>query len=192
MPADVAEPVNPTLPDAKELRLVLYPDPLLKKKAKPVVDFTGETPSRLRAIGDRMLEMMRQHKGVGLAGPQAGLGVRIFVMNASGDEGDDRVYVNPVLTDAEGDEEAEEGCLSLPDVNTPVLRAARCKLTARDIEGNEVVEEAEGFEARVWQHEVDHLDGVLITDKMPPTARMAARKQLKNLEADYAKRKAGK
>ena len=71
----------------------------------------------LKRVAARMFELMREHEGVGLAAPQVGLNIRLFVINATGEPEDDRVYVNPVLTDADGDEEAEEGCLSLPDMN---------------------------------------------------------------------------
>ncbi len=181
---------TPPLPSPDTLRLVLYPDPLLKKRAKPVGSFDSDMPQKLKAIGERMLEMMRQHEGVGLAGPQAGLAIRMFVMNATGKAGDDRIYINPKLSEVEGDAEDEEGCLSLPEIRTPVIRATRVQMDALDVEGNAISEVGEDFVARVWQHEVDHLDGILITDKMPPTAKMASRKQMKLLEADYQKKTA--
>jgi peptide deformylase len=174
---------NPPLPDADDLKLVLYPSPGLRKRVPKITTFDDETKAKLQAIADRMLEMMREHEGVGLAGPQAAVQARLFVMNPTGEEGDDRVYVNPKLTDAEGDEEAEEGCLSLPDIRTPVLRATRLRMQAKSVDGEDIDEIGEDFIARVWQHEVDHLDGILILDKMPPTVKMANRKKLKELEA---------
>jgi peptide deformylase len=93
--------------------------------------------------------------------------------------------VNPRHSEAEGEEEREEGCLSLPEINTPVLRSLKLRMQARDLEGREVSEVAEGFIARIWQHETDHLDGILILDKMPQTVKMAHRRKLKELEDDY-------
>jgi len=106
----------------------------------------------------------------------------MFVMNPTGEPEDDRIYINPRLSEPEGEEEREEGCLSLPEINTPVLRSLRLRIRAVDLDGREIDETAEGLVARVWQHETDHLDGVLILDKMPATVRMAHRRKLKELE----------
>jgi len=168
-----------------EVSLVLYPDPRLRRKAIEIREFDPDIVSRLRVLAGRMFEIMRQEKGVGLAAPQVGVGIRMFVMNATGEPQDDRVYVNPRLSDPDGEEENEEGCLSLPEINTPVLRSLRLRMQARDLDGNEIDETAEGFVARVWQHETDHLDGVLILDKMPPTVKMSHRRKLKELEEAY-------
>ena len=164
-----------------DLKIIHWPDPRLKRTSKPVDTFGPD----LAALGAKMLELMRAAKGVGLAAPQVGLNLRLFVMNATGEPADDRVYVNPVLSDPHGQDEREEGCLSLPDINAPMLRSLGVRLRARDLEGGQIEEAAEGFMPRVWQHEIDHLDGVLILDKMSPTARMASRKKLKELEDDY-------
>src|SRR3954447_24846390 len=114
-----------------DLKIIVWPDPRLKKVSKPVAAFD---PS-LKELAARMFELMREAKGVGLAAPQVGLNVRLFVMNPTGEPQDDRVYVNPVLTDGEGDEEAEEGCLSLPEIHTNVFRFKELKISARDLEG---------------------------------------------------------
>jgi peptide deformylase len=167
----------------KDLAIINYPDPRLRKMSKPVESFDDD----LRALAARMLELMREHRGVGLAAPQVGVNLRLFVMNHSGKPEDDRVYVNPILSDPTGDEEGEEGCLSLPDINTPVVRARTLRLDAHDLDGNPVSETETGYLARIWQHETDHLNGTLIIDRMGPTAKMAAKKKLKNLEDAYAK-----
>lgn len=168
--------------DPRELPLVLYPDPRLRKRALEVRDFGEAASTALGRLAARMLEVMRQCKGVGLAAPQLGVGVRMFVMNATGNPEDDRIYVNPRLSDPEGEEERDEGCLSLPEINTPVWRSIKLRLRARDVQGNQIDESAGGFVARIWQHEIDHLDGVLILDKMPATVKMSNRKKLKELE----------
>jgi len=101
----------------EELKIILWPDPRLKKQSQPVVEFDG----KLAALAERMFELMRAAKGVGLAAPQVGQNVRIFIMNPTGDPKDDQVYVNPELTEAGGSEEAEEGCLSLPGINVNIV-----------------------------------------------------------------------
>lgn len=133
----------------------------------------------------RMLELMREAKGVGLAAPQVGKNIRLFVMNATGEPGDDRIYVNPVLSDPDGEQTAEEGCLSLPDINVQVSRNKSMRMLAQDLEGNKIDEIQSGFIARVWQHEFDHLNGVMITDRMGLGDKLKTRKALKELEAKY-------
>jgi peptide deformylase len=172
---------------ADDLRVILYPDPRLKKKSVPVTVFDEQ----LKATAARMFELMRQHEGVGLAAPQVGLNVRLFVVNATGKPEDDRVYVNPMLSEADGDEESEEGCLSLPDVKVQIRRpTARVKMQAQDLDGKPFEEIGEGFVTRVWQHENDHLNGVMITDRMGPVAKLAYRKKLKEMEDEFRNGKA--
>ena len=165
----------------EELKIILYPDPRLKKNSSPVSLFDD----RLRALAARMFELMREAKGVGLAAPQVGENVRLFVMNATQDPADDRVYVNPVLSDFEGDEEQEEGCLSLPGIHVNVNRGRQVRMQAQDLDGRPVEEVASGFAARVWQHEFDHLNGTLLTDRMGPVAKMTHRKVLNELKEQY-------
>jgi peptide deformylase len=169
----------------EELKVIYYPDPRLKKVSSPVTVFDD----RLKALAARLLELMREHKGVGLAAPQVGENIRMFVMNATGETAGDRVYVNPVLSDAEGEDEAEEGCLSLPGINAQILRSKALRMEAVDLDGKPISETQTGFPARVWQHETDHLNGTLILDRMGPVAKMAARRTLKELEEKYTKHK---
>ena len=172
----------------EDLQIIQYPDPRLKKVSVPVEKFD----SALKALAGRMLELMREARGVGLAAPQVGQNVRMFVMNHSGEPADDRVYVNPELTEAEGAEEAEEGCLSLPGLNVRVVRDKTMRIRAKDVEGNPIDQVETGYIARVWQHEFDHLNGTLITDRMGAVAKMAARKILRELEDKYAAEQQGK
>ena len=130
---------------------------------------------------------MRECKGVGLAAPQVGVNVRLFVANPTGKPEDDKVYVNPVLSDADGDEEGEEGCLSLPEINVKVTRpTARVRMQARDLSGEPFEQVGSGFITRIWQHENDHLNGILILDRMGPVGKLTYRKRLKELEDEYA------
>ena len=172
----------------QDLKIIQYPDPRLKKMSKPVEAFDDN----LRQLAARMLELMREAKGVGLAAPQVGLNIRMFVMNPTGEAADDRVYVNPDLSGGEGEEEAEEGCLSIPGVNVKVLRHKQLTMRAWDLEGKPIEQVATGFIPRVWQHELDHLNGTLLTDRMGPVAKMANRKILKELEDKYNDENRGK
>jgi peptide deformylase len=172
----------------EDLQIIQYPDPRLKKVSVPAEKFD----SSLKALAMRMFELMREARGVGLAAPQVGENIRLFVMNHSGEPGDDRVYVNPELTDAEGSEEAEEGCLSLPGLNVRVIRDRAIRMRAKDLDGNDIDQVESGYIARVWQHEFDHLNGTLITDRMGAVAKMAARKILRELEEKYAADQQGK
>ena len=165
-----------------DLRVILYPDPRLKKVSAPVASFDAD----LKNLSARMFELMREHRGVGLAAPQVGINIRMFVMNHTGEAADDRVYVNPVLTEAEGSEEGEEGCLSLPGINVSIVRSKTLRMQAQDVEGRAIDQVESGYIARIWQHEFDHLNGTMLTDRMGTVARMTNRRVLKDLEEKYA------
>lgn len=167
--------------DWKKLKVIHYPDPRLRGRCKPVTEFNAD----LAVLAERMIELMHEHKGVGLAAAQVGVPLRIFVANPTDDRKNDRVYVNPELFDLEGAKEAEEGCLSIPDVHIIVRRPLRARIKAQDVTGAAFERAAEDFEARVWQHETDHLNGVLIIDKMGPSDRIASKKKLKELEEEF-------
>ena len=176
------------LPTAKfnamyeDLQIVFYPDPRLRKVSQKVEKFDDS----LKALAARMFQLMREHKGVGLAAPQVGQNLRLFIMNHTGEPADDQVYINPELIEAEGTEEGEEGCLSLPGLNAKILRDKSLRIRAQDLDGNPIDRIASGYVARVWQHETDHLNGTLITDRMGAVAKMGAKKRLKELEEQYA------
>ena len=172
--------------DATRLRIRAYPDPILRTVGEsiPVVD------EGVRSVALRMLELMRGAQGVGLAAPQVGLPWRLFVAEPwERQEGDSPagplVYINPVLsTPSRETEEADEGCLSIPDVQAAIRRPTAITVEALDLEGNPFEVRSEGFAARVWQHEVDHLDGVLILDRMNAIDRRANKSAIRALEAD--------
>ena len=168
--------------DFSKVKVINYPDPRLRTLGIPVKRFDSD----LFALAKRMLELMREHKGVGLAAPQVGLAMRMFVMNATDDPANDRIVINPELLDLEGAKESEEGCLSIPEVRVQVRRALRCRLKALDVEGKPFELAGEDFIARIWQHETDHLNGVLIIDRMGPGDKIATKKHLKDLEAAFA------
>jgi peptide deformylase len=165
-------------PDPATLQLVVYPDPRLKAIAKDVQQFDDW----LVAVVERMKDLMVENRGVGLAAPQVGLSLRLFVASATGKREEMRAYVNPVLTDEHGQEEGEEGCLSLPDIRIKVPRFKSVRIEALDEHGKPFSVSLEDFAARVVQHENDHLDGILLVDRMSPMARLANRKKIKELE----------
>jgi peptide deformylase len=167
----------------EDLKIIFWPDPRLRKVSKAVQTFDDS----LKALTDRMFILMREHRGVGLAAPQVGISLRVFVMNPTGKPEDDAVYVNPVLSEGEGEEEAEEGCLSLPEININVWRAKKMHLEAQDLTGQPFAQDATGYLARIWQHEFDHLNGTMLTDRMGPVAKLANRRILKDLEEAYNK-----
>jgi peptide deformylase len=182
--------------DPSSLAVVHDPDPILRRKAATIV-LTDE----VRAVARAMIELMKDEEGIGLAAPQVGLAWRLFVAHVPPGEGrkpaDDpatcqaspMVYINPVLSAPEGPVEPfEEGCLSLPDIRGTVFRPPVITITATDLEGTKFTHRAGGLLARCWQHEIDHLDGVQIIDKMPPAFRMRAKPILKELEEDYESR----
>ena len=165
----------------EDLKIIFWPDPRLKKVSREVVTFDNT----LKALTDRMFQLMREHRGVGLAAPQVGLNIRLFIMNPTGEPADDRIYVNPILSEGDGEEEAEEGCLSLPTINVNIWRSKKMLMEAQDLTGQKVRQEATGYHARIWQHEFDHLNGTLLTDRMGPVAKLANRRILKELEEKY-------
>jgi len=144
------------------LSLVLYPDPVLRSVCDPVATFD----STLRDLADEMLALMHQHSGIGLAAPQVGLRQRLLVASI---ENRPFVLANPDVTDSSGPGHSIEGCLSLPGVQVNVRRPERIRATGYDLHGRRRSFAAAGLWARVIQHELDHLNGVLICD-YPPSA----------------------
>ena len=150
-----------------------YGDAVLRMRAAEV----DEADDELRRITERMVGLMHDAEGVGLAATQVGILRRFFVCTL---EGDDRVLVNPVVTPLGQETELDqEGCLSLGPIRVPVERAAKVKVEATDETGEPVSLELEGAHARVVQHELDHLDGTLIIDRTEPDARREALRQLR-------------
>jgi len=173
------------LPDLDKLSIVYYPDPILRKVCEPVTEFGPE----LAALTERMLVLMKDGHGVGLAAPQVGIPLRLFVCNPTGEPGDDMVCVNPEFVELTGAEEKEEGCLSLPNMGVTMRRAKRAVMKLCDASGQERVQTGEDLLARIWQHESDHLDGRLITDNMSAADEIANRRAIKQLEADFEHRR---
>lgn len=143
------------------LPIVLDPADVLRKKAKPVT----KVNATVRKLLDDMAETMYEAPGVGLAAPQVGVSKRIVVLDPHDDETGLIELINPEIIEGEGWVQGAEGCLSIPGYVGDVYRYAKIKVVALDRNGHKVWYEVEGFLARIFQHEIDHLDGILYTDK---------------------------
>ena len=166
------------------LPIRIYPDPVLREVCPRVTDFGG---AALRQLARDMVETMHAAPGVGLAAPQVGLRVRLAVVDLTvGKEPEElRVLVNPEVLEPEGKEVEEEGCLSIPGLLDKVERPARVRVRAQDVDGTPFELVAEGWLARAVCHEVDHLDGVLFTDRLRGLRRERAKRQLRRLAATH-------
>jgi len=172
--------------DPSLLTVITYPHPTLRYVAKPIRRVNAD----LRKIANRMFELMYELRGVGLAATQVDLPIRMFVMNSTGQmgEGTERVLINPVISRPRSNEEAEEGCLSLPNIHGNVIRAKTIHLNAFDISGNEIDQDISGFDARVVQHETDHLNGTLFIDRLKEGADAELAPDLEALQNDFLSR----
>lgn len=164
------------------LGTVEYPDPRLQEVCTPV----GAVDDAIRGLAERMFELMFASRGVGLAAPQVGVTVRLFVASPTFEPSDRRVYINPEIIALDGTQLGEEGCLSFPSVSCKIKRANTATLRALGLDGQEFEETGEALAARIFQHECDHLDGRLLVDRMGSVAKLANRRVLKELEEKYA------
>jgi len=154
----------------------IYPDPILRKKALPVKNIDGQ----VKEIADRMAEAMYANKGIGLAAPQIGILSQIFIVDIG--EGC-KVLINPEIVVGEGESVMEEGCLSLPTIEAPVKRKEKVFIRALDLDGKGMNLELIGFPSRVYQHEIDHLKGILIIHHISRLKReLLIKKMLKKLK----------
>ena len=170
------------------LREVLqFPDPRLKRVSEPV----GEITDEIRELARDMCDVMYGEPGVGLAAPQLGVALRLFVIdtewNDEGVEKNPQVLINPEVTRKEGKLTWEEGCLSVPDYVAEVERAAEVTVRALDLDGKEISHEASGLRSVCMQHECDHLDGILFIDRISRLKRsLYAKKRKKQLASEEA------
>ncbi len=163
------------------MELVLYPDPLLYEVAQPI----NKIDDQIHELAAQMIEKMHESSGVGLAGPQVGVSKQIIVVNPTAEWGDEEVYINPKILKKKGGDSETEGCLSLPEITGTVTRSTWIKVSATLLSGEEVTFETEDFHARVLQHEIDHLLGILFISKIEPAEKIAIRGLLKNMERQY-------
>ena len=148
-----------------------FGDPVLREQTRPVTDFGPE----LDRLIDKMVETMEEAPGVGLAATQVGVALRLFVYDSGNGP---QALVNPVIIEGTGEQIEEEGCLSVPEIRLQVPRYDRIVVQAQDRHGTPVEIELHNLEARIFQHEIDHLDGLLILDRVPPQDRRQAMREL--------------
>ena len=165
--------------DPKSLALIYHPNPVLRQIGEEV----DPSDPTVQAVARKMVEIMLEFNGVGLAAPQVGLAWRLFVTRDPDNEDGGVAWINPVIDllcdEVESD---EEGCLSLPEIRGDIRRSINIRISGHDIDGNHSSQESDGFMARVWQHENDHLDGILIIDKMSKMDKLVNRRHIRNLE----------
>ena len=156
------------------LKVRRYGDPVLRRRATAVETVTPDT----RRLVDDMIDTMYDEVGIGLAAPQVGASVRLLVVGDEEGRGA-QALVNPAITAQGGKVTAEEGCLSLPGIFAQVTRSEWVTLEAQDLDGRPIAITARGLRARVFQHEIDHLDGVLFIDRLEPVVRDRIKRRIK-------------
>src|SRR4051794_35652294 len=168
------------------MKIVRYPHPSLRHPARPVASIDKQLHLHIGAMKDLMYEA----RGLGLAAPQVALPFQLLVMNITGDPKQpeaEEVYLNPTIVERKGFMEDDEGCLSFPGLYQKIRRSKTVKIQAYDLKGNLVEKVVSDLEARAWQHEIDHLNGVLFIDMMGPIAKLSSRSSVKNFERLFRK-----
>jgi peptide deformylase len=160
--------------------IVKFPDPILQRPTEPVTAFDDD----LRRLVDDMFESMYVAHGIGLAAPQIGIPKRLTVIDLSFQKNpEDKIaLINPEVVTKEGKIYEEEGCLSLPDIREKVARAAKVKIRAQDLEGNWIERDADDLLARAFQHEIDHLDGILFIFRISALKRDFVLRKIRKLQ----------
>jgi len=164
--------------DIDKCQITHYPAEVLKKAAQPV----EKIDDNIRRFVEKMTDIMMKNKGIGLAAPQAGVPLRLFIISLDGSREKLKVYINPTVTRDGPLIDFEEGCLSAPGIFTKIQRYKKCKVIATDLNGKEFTEEAEGLYSRALQHEYDHIEGMTIINRMGRAAKITHRKQIKKLK----------
>jgi peptide deformylase len=154
-----------------------FGDPVLKQRAREVEEIDGD----LATLVHGMYETMDLEEGIGLAAPQVGVRKRLFTFDLHHGDGP-AVVINPEIVEREGEVISEEGCLSVPGYHFEVVRAERVTMRGLDLEGDELVLEGDDLLARMIQHEIDHLDGVLLLDRVEPDVRREALREMRTRE----------
>jgi len=169
---------EPRMIDIERCRITYYPAEVLASRAKPI----EKIDDSIRRLVQKMTDIMLENKGIGLAAPQAGVSLRLFIISLDGTRKKLKVYVNPTVTPSGEYGSIDEGCLSVPGIFTKIRRYNKCEVTATDLDGNEFSEQAEGLYARALQHEYDHIEGLTIVNHMRQAAKIVHRRQLKALQ----------
>lgn len=164
------------------MEIITYGNNILRNKSKRV----DNIDNNIEELIDNMIATMNQIQGVGLAAPQVGENLRIFVINVG--DGNIRKVINPEFLEISKEiEQNEEGCLSIPGIYKKVERAKKIKIRYQNEKGNEVIEEAEDLLARAFQHEYDHLEGILFIDKVSPISKKLISNKLKKIKRETIK-----
>ncbi|WP_050023036.1 peptide deformylase [Verrucomicrobium sp. BvORR034] len=180
------------------LPIVIYGDPVLRVKCKPITEVTEE----IRKLSQDMIETMHNARGVGLAAPQVGIALQLAVIEVPPDDesvtyvrinGEDTplaeamplIFLNPKLDHGKEKAMGEEGCLSIPDLRSEVRRSAGVKVEYQTLDGETRTIEADGLLARALQHEIDHLNGILFIDRLSAAAKLGVRRKLKRLMLEW-------
>ena len=181
------------------LNIVLYGDPVLRVKCRPITEVTQE----IRDLAANMLETMYDARGVGLAAPQVGIPLQIAVIDVAHDpeavsylriNGEDRpltesmpmIFLNPQLNLGKDKDLDQEGCLSIPGLRDKVRRSSDISVTYTTLEGETLTVETDGLLARAFQHEIDHLNGILFIDRLSAAAKLGSKRRLRRLQEDWA------
>jgi len=170
-----------------KLEIVHYPHPSLRWKSRELTKIDAE----LEDMVQQMFELMYSARGIGLAANQVALPYRMFVINPSGDKDckeDEMVFINPQISRRNGSEEDQEGCLSLPEIYAPVTRATRVVIDAFDLSGQQFEMDLEELDARVVQHEYDHIEGIMFTDRVAPGPLAKVQPLISDLEMQFRNR----
>lgn len=166
-----------SLPRILDIRI--YGDEVLRRVAEPVTDFDDE----LKHFAEDLIHTMYERDGVGLAAPQVGVSRRMFSFDPNSDSEEEHpiVVINPEIKSYSGEISGEEGCISIPDIFADVTRHKDISVSYQDIDGNTVESELSGYAAIVFQHEFDHLNGVLFTDKISNLAKLRFKRRLRDM-----------
>jgi peptide deformylase len=171
------------------MQIVSYPHPALRWKSKPLTRIDADLKQLVRS----MFELMYATNGIGLAANQVAVPLRLFIMNATGSAAEsaaEHVFLNQEIVRRKGSAEAEEGCLSLPGLYGQVRRSEKIVVNAFDLEGQEFEMDLEDLEARVVQHENDHVDGILFIDRMTEAARRELDSRIADFDAQFRRQQA--
>ena len=187
------EEVDPGIVEGTDLRIVKYPHPALRAENEEIsiddLKAGGDNNKELANLAKGMLKVMYAAEGVGLAAPQVGVNKRLMVYNPTGDSKkwlEETILVNPKIVEySEGKDTEIEGCLSFPDMNGEVTRSKWIKVHAMNLKGRPVKKKFTGWEARIFQHEYDHLDGTVYIDRLSDDGRSQVQPRLDELVQEY-------
>lgn len=168
-------------------RIRIVGDPVLRERTPDVTEIDGDL---VQLVEDMFDVLYTTGNGIGLAAPQVGVSTRLFVYDL-GEDSEPGVLINPVISGSDGEWTYSEGCLSIPGQYFEIVRPKQIEVTARDLDGNEISFEADELWARLIQHELDHLDGVLMIDHLDDEQRKAAKKAVRELQMREVEAKGG-